>query len=90
MDEDGRTVLVHPEMQMVRPMSDWVTAGFVAPGVRMVFGRMAPAPLTTIEPPLAEVAGLAASVGAAGGAVSRLGVGAFELAGAAAEVVVRT
>ncbi|MGZ4493866.1 MAG: hypothetical protein ACXVWU_04140 [Nocardioides sp.] len=46
-DDDGRTVEVHPETQMVRSIVDWVTAGLTAPGVRARFGSTAPAALTT-------------------------------------------
>jgi hypothetical protein len=49
-DEFGRTVAVHPDTQIVRPMLAWLTAGLTAPGVRAEFGRTAPAPLTVIPP----------------------------------------
>lgn len=41
---------VHPEVQIVEPMSAWVTCGLVAPGVLCEFGSTAPAELTTTVP----------------------------------------
>ena len=41
---------VHPEIQIVEPMSAWVTCGLVAPGVLCGLGRTAPAELTTTGP----------------------------------------
>ena len=38
-DSGGRIVVVHPDVQIVDPMSAWVTAGLVAPGVHVGSGR---------------------------------------------------
>ena len=34
IDSDGRTLSLYPARQIVRPRSDWVTAGLIAPGVQ--------------------------------------------------------
>jgi hypothetical protein len=49
-EESGRTVALHPDAQIVSPMSAWVTDGLVAPGVRAEFGRTAPAALSAMPP----------------------------------------
>jgi hypothetical protein len=38
----GRTVDVQPDVQMVRPIVAWVTAGLSAPGVQRGSGRERP------------------------------------------------
>ena len=40
MDSAGRTVSVYPDRQIVELISDWVTAGLIAPGVQLGSGRL--------------------------------------------------
>jgi hypothetical protein len=48
---DGRTLEVHPAMQIVEPMLACVTAGFSAPGVQCGSGRRyRPAPVARHMP----------------------------------------
>ena len=49
-EELGRTVAVHPDTQMVWPVSAWLTDGLTAPGGRAEFGRTAPAELPVMPP----------------------------------------
>jgi len=49
-EEDGRTVAVHPDTQIVRAIVAWVTEALIAPGVRAESGRTAPAALTVMPP----------------------------------------
>jgi len=39
---EGRTVAVHPLLQMVDPMLAWVTTALISPGVHAVSGNGCP------------------------------------------------